>query len=202
MDPVVEALAALDVATVYEASGLDIAAHPRVRPAWPGARVVGRALPVRCGARDNLALHHAVVLARPGEVLVVDAGGDLAGYWGEVLTVAARVAGVAGLVIDGGVRDREALGRLRFPVFAAGAGLVRTAKRDRGSVGGPVEVGGVRVERGDVVMGDADGVIVVPADRAETVARAGEGRRAREAALMAALEEGATTCELLGLEAP
>lgn len=111
-------LAALGTATVYEASGLDCALDPAIRPAWRGASVTGPAFTVACPAGDNLAVHRALESVSPGNVLVVAAGGALFGYWGEVLTVAARARGVVGLVIDGGVRDAAAVECLAFPVRA------------------------------------------------------------------------------------
>lgn len=195
-----QSLAMLGSATIYEASRQDIACDPVLRPMWPGARLCGRALPVRCAPRDNLALHHAVMMAKPGDVLVVDAGGVIAGYWGEVLSVAAVARGIAGLVIDGGVRDIDQMQKLGFPVFAVSPGLFSTVKEDRGTVGEPIILRGVRVERGDVVIGDVDGLVVVPAATADAVVAAGREREAREAGLIIELIAGRTTLELLGLE--
>jgi 4-hydroxy-4-methyl-2-oxoglutarate aldolase len=198
-DPLLQSLAVLGTATVYEASRADIACAPTLRAMWPGARICGRALPVRCAPRDNLPIHHAVAAARPGDVLVVDAGGVVAGYWGEVLTVAAMARGVVGLVIDGGVRDIDRMHDLGFPVFAAAPGLFSTEKRDPGTVGEPITVGGVPVATGDVVLADADGIVVVPQARAEEVVAAGRAREDKEQDFMRELIAGRTTLELLGL---
>lgn len=198
----VQALGLLGSATVYEASDAATACDPVLRPMWRGARLAGSALPVRCARRDNLALHRAVALARPGDVLVADAGHDVAGYWGEVLTVAALARGISGLVIEGGVRDVDGMARLRFPVFAVAPGLFGTAKDDPGSVGEAVTVAGVRVEPGDVVVADSDGVVVVPSGIADQVAVAGQEREAKESQMMAQLVRGRTTLDLLGLSEP
>lgn len=192
-------LAALGTATVYEASGLDCALDPAIHAAWRGARLCGPAFTVACPAGDNLAVHRALESASPGEVLVVAAGGALFGYWGEVLTVAARARGVAGLVIDGGVRDAEALERLAFPVFARGVALARTAKREPGELGRTVVAGGVRVERGDVLLGDADGVIALPRASVATVLQAARARDVRERSYLERIERGELTLDLLGL---
>lgn len=179
-------------------------AHPlpsRIRPVWPGAALAGPALPVRCTPGDNLAIHVAVASAGPGTVLAVDVGDEPErGYWGEVLTTAARARGLAGLVIDGGVRDTEALGAHRFPVFAAGVALPGTTKRRPGSVGRAVAVAGVTVGPGDWIVGDADGVVVIPAEARDDVLAAARARVARELGLFGALRGGASTLELLDLD--
>jgi 4-hydroxy-4-methyl-2-oxoglutarate aldolase len=190
-DSLLQSLAMLGTATVYEAAQADIACAPSLRAMWPGARICGRALPVRCAPRDNLPLHHAVAAARPG--------GVVAGYWGEVLTVAAMARGVVGLVIDGGVRDIDAMQALGFPVFAVAPGLLSTEKRDPGTVGAPIALAGVRVEAGDVVLGDADGLVVLPRATAEDVVTAGRAREDKEQVFMRELIAGRTTLELLGL---
>jgi 4-hydroxy-4-methyl-2-oxoglutarate aldolase len=123
------------------------------------------------------------------------------GYWGEVLTTAAEAAGLAGLVIDGGVRDVAALEAHRFPVFSSTISLPGARKDQAGTVGAPVTVGGVPVARGDWVVGDVDGVTVVPVPSLDAVCEAGEAREAKEAGFFAALRGGATTVELLGLNA-
>ena len=138
---------------------------------------MGQALPVRCSPGDNLAIHVAVAQARIGDVLVVQIDGDPdRGFWGEVLTTAAEAKGVVGLVIDGGVRDVAALEAHRFPVFSTMIALRGAVKVAAGSVGAPVEVGGATVAAGDVVVGDVDGVVVVPAGRVEEVLEAGRRR--------------------------
>ena len=110
--------------------------HPRVKPAWPGAHVAGPAYPVRCSPGDNLGIHVAVTRAPAGSVLVADMGGarDF-GYWGEVLTTGAEARGIAGLVIDGCVRDGAALAAHGFPVFSTGLALTGATKEQPGSVG-------------------------------------------------------------------
>lgn len=188
----------LGTATLYEASGLDCDLAATLRPAWPGARLAGTALPVRTAPADNLPLHLAVAEARPGEVLVVDGHGTACGYWGEVLAVAALARDVAGLVIDGGVRDTGPLAGLGFPVFSTAVAVSRTAKNDAGTVGEPVEVAGRRVARGDVVVADADGVVAFPAVRLDEVREAARARVAKEAGFLERIRGGALTLDLYG----
>jgi 4-hydroxy-4-methyl-2-oxoglutarate aldolase len=194
------ALAALGSATLGESGGL--AAHRRLRPTWPGASIAAPAYPVGCTPGDNLAVHVGVTKAPRGSVLVVDVG-QVAdrGYWGEVLTTAAEAAGLAGLVLDGCVRDVRALEEHGFPVFSAGIALTGASKDKPGTVGRPVHVGGVVVSAGDWVVADVDGVTFVPAGALGEVLAAGRAREAKEAEFFEALRCGRTTVELLGLDA-
>lgn len=193
-------LAGLGSATLGESGGH--AAHRRLRPVWPGASIAAPACPVGCTPGDNLAIHVGVTKAPRGSVLVVDVG-QVAdrGYWGEVLTTAAEAAGLAGLVLDGCVRDVHALEAHGFPVFSAGIALTGATKDKPGTVGRPVRAGGVVVSVGDWVVADVDGVAFVPGDAIDDVIAAARAREAKEAGFFEALREGATTVELLGLDA-
>jgi 4-hydroxy-4-methyl-2-oxoglutarate aldolase len=192
-------LGALGAATVGESGGQPMRA--RVRVAWRGARLAAPAYPVRCAPGDNLALHVAVARAPSGSALAVDVGdADEFGYWGEVLTTAAEVRGVKGLVIDGGVRDTTALEAHGFPVFATTIALRGATKGSAGAVGAPVEVGGVRVAAGDWLVGDADGVVVIARHRLAEVIAAGRAREDKERRLFDELRRGETTLDLLGLD--
>jgi 4-hydroxy-4-methyl-2-oxoglutarate aldolase len=190
---------ALGSATLYEASGLPCAVDPLVRSIWSGAFIAAPAYPLVCSPGDNLAIHIAMERVPRGSVLVVGTSNFVAGYWGEVLTVAAEAAGVVGLVIDGGVRDVAAITARRFPVFARGISVRGTVKASALSVGEPMMLTGVAVAEGDLVVADDDGVIVVPAAEAERTILAGEARAAKEAAMMEQLAQGASTLELMGL---
>jgi 4-hydroxy-4-methyl-2-oxoglutarate aldolase len=193
-------LGELGAATLGESGGRGM--PPRIRPAWSGAQVAAPAYPVRCTPGDNLAIHVAVTRAPAGSVLVVDVGRvPDRGYWGEVLTTGAIGRGLAGLVIDGGVRDIGALEALGFPVFSATIALTGATKLARGSVGLPTVVAGIPVAPGDWVVGDIDGVVVVPSDRLDATLAAGQQRATAEAGYFNALREGSTTVELLGLDA-
>lgn len=187
-------------ATLGESGGRILRA--RVRAAWPGATVAGQAFTVSCAAGDNLAIHVATAVAPARHVLVVEVGGEPElGYWGEVLTTGAEARRLGGLVIDAGVRDTAALAAHGFGVFATTIALGGASKARPGSVGGPVTVGDVEVRAGDWVVGDADGVVVIDADRVDDVLDAARARTAREQDLFAALKAGATTVDLLGLDA-
>ncbi len=196
----IETLSSFDPATLYEAAGQKGMVDPGIRPAWRGARVCGPAFTVECPLRDNLMLHRAVVRAQPGDIIVATAHNDLrAGAWGEILTVAAQVRGIAGLVIDCAVRDIEAIEGHAFPIFSRGLAIGACTKKQTGHLQRPIEFGGVRVHPGDLVFGDSDGLVVIPSDCIESVCAAALKRQENERVIMANLRKGKTTLELLGL---
>jgi RraA family protein len=142
---------------------------------WP--RVAGPALTVRTRPGDNLVIHRALDLAEPGDVLVVDGGGCLErAVLGEIMARYATARGLAALVIDGAVRDAEGLAAGPVPVFALGINHLGPYKDGPGEVHGPVQTGGTVVRSGDVVVGDADGVVVLPHEQAAAVVTLGEAR--------------------------
>lgn len=191
---------ALGSSTLYEASGLPIAVDPAIRPVWRGAFIAAPAYPLECSPGDNLALHLALERAPKGSVLVASTGNFIAGYWGEVLTVAARAAGVVGLIIDGGVRDIQAIEKLGFPVFSRGVSVKGTVKATAPSVGKPISFNGVRATVGDLVVADDDGIVIIPQAEVERTLAEGQARFDKEARMMEALRAGRTTVELMGLK--
>ncbi|MGH2406470.1 MAG: RraA family protein [Candidatus Limnocylindrales bacterium] len=194
-----ERLRTFGSATVYEVAGGVTPLDPAIRALASTYRVAGPAFTVHCARGDNLALHRAVAEAAPGSVLVVDAGGDAAGYWGEILSVAALARGIAGLVIDGGVRDTVPIVQRGFPVWSRHVAIGRCLKVDPGELGGAVVAGGVTIAAGDIVVADADGIVVIPAPTVAGVVVAAEQRTTREAELFERLRAGELTIDLLGL---
>lgn len=196
---VTHALLELGAATLGESGAR--AMRARIHAAWPGARLAAPAFPVRCTSGDNLAIHVAVARAAAGDALVVDVGNfrEL-GYWGEVLTTAAQSRGLSGLVIDGGVRDITEIQAHGFPVFASMIALRGATKSRAGVTRAPIQCGGVTVELGDWIVGDADGVVLVPEATLADVINAGRVRASQEAAMFRSLWEGRTTLELLDLD--
>jgi 4-hydroxy-4-methyl-2-oxoglutarate aldolase len=199
VDGVTSHALALGTATLGESGARRM--HSRLKPVWSGARVAGAAYPVQCSPGDNLAIHVAVTRAPAGSVLVADMGGarDF-GYWGEVLTTGAEARGIAGLVIDACVRDCDALAAHGFPVFSTGLALTGASKVLPGAIGRAVTVGDVAVEPGDWVVGDVDGVVVLPGGDVDAVVAAGKARAAKEAALFRVLRDGGSTVEEFGLD--
>ena len=189
-----------DPATLYEAAGRQGMVDPAIRPAWAGAQLLGVAATVECPPADNLMLHHAVAAAVPGVVILANLGGYLlTGAWGEILTVAAQARGVLGLAVDGAVRDIEAIAERAFPVFSRGLAIGACTKERPGRINVPIHFGGVTVHPGDIVVGNADGIVIIGQERADRVYEAAAARRDREAELMEQLRMGKTTLELLGL---
>ncbi|TRW95702.1 RraA family protein [Paracoccus sp. M683] len=191
----------LGTSTVYEASGIACSIDPGIRPVWQGATVAASAYRLACAPQDNLALHLALEKAPAGSVLVVEAGGFPAGYWGEVLTVAAAQRGIMGLVINGSVRDNGALRDRGFPVFARGVSMRGTGKARVPALGRPMIFCDVPVAAGDLVMGDEDGVLILPAGTVADVIGKAHARFEKELEMIEMPRTGATTVDLLGLAA-
>lgn len=187
-------------ATVHEAAGQRGALPSAIQAIAPWCRVGGTAFTVRTPPHDNLWIHRAIYAAQPGDVLVVDTGQAFeAGYWGELMTHAARAVSLGGLVIDGRVRDREVLERLGFPIFSRGVCLRGTTKAQDGpgALNVPIHIGDVTVGPGDFVVGDRDGVTVVPAaEQAEVLQRSAE-REAYETSIINRLREGQRLLDLV-----
>ncbi len=195
-------LSGLSAATVHEAYGAKGALPSAIKPLQARSRVCGPAFTVDCPPGDNLWLHRAVYSARAGDILLADVRGYTeAGYWGEILSHAAMARGLRGLVITGGVRDTEEISVLEFPVFAANVCIRGTSKNPDagGRLGEVLQIGDVTVQTGDVVIGDADGVVVVKAADVATVARAAHERVIAEREMLARLRAGESTLEILGL---
>ncbi len=192
-------LAAFDTGTLHEAAGQRGAMAPGIHSLVPGLRVAGPALTVACPPGDNLMLHVAVAQAQAGEIVVAQCHDASFGVWGEVLSVAAQARGVAALVVDGSVRDIDAIRELGFPVFARGTALRGAQKAARGVVRGPISCGGLLVWPGDYVIADDSGLVVLPERDVTTVLDQAAARRDNESVMMERLRAGATTMELLGL---
>lgn len=199
-----EALSRHATATIHEAMGRRGALGPALKPISNAMRLCGPAFTVRSPGGDNLWIHHAIYRAQPGDVLVVQTGEESYGYWGEVMTVAAQARGLGGLVIHGCVRDADRLAEIGFPVFATGVYILGTVKDPDvdGALGCRLTLGNTVVNAGDVVIGDRDGVVVVPADEVDATVAAAEERVAKEDHQMDALRQGQTTLELFNLPTP
>lgn len=195
----VEALGKVQTATLHESMGKRGAFPHYIRPVWPECTLCGVAFTVKSRPGDNLMLHKAVALARPGDVLVVDNEGFVeAGLWGEIVTIAAMQKGIVGLVTNGAVRDTRQIRDLGFPVFCAGISIKGTTKAVPGKINNPISFEGVIVNPGDIVIGDNDGLVAIPCGEAEQVLRAARTRETTEAEVIKKIKEGHSTMELLG----
>jgi 4-hydroxy-4-methyl-2-oxoglutarate aldolase len=191
--------AAFSSATLHEAMGKRGALPYGIKPIFAEMKVCGPALTVGAATMDNLPLHRAIAVAQAGDVLVVEVGGGYeAGYFGEIMTVAAQSKKIAGLVIDGCVRDGELIRELGFSVFSRGLSIRGTDKNDRGRINQMIKIGDVTVNAGDLVVGDGDGVVVVPTGEVAEVLAAAQKREDKETQIKKYLVAGKTTLELYG----
>ena len=198
----VKLLGELGVATVHEAQGRRGLMKPYLRPIYPAAKASGPAVTVLCHPGDNLMIHAAVEVCRPGDVMVVAVVAESTdGMFGELLATSLRAHGVAGLVIDAGTRDVEDITAMNFPVWSRAISAQGTVKETAGSVNVDVVCGGAIVHPGDVIVGDADGVVVVPRAHAADVAKLGEQRRAKEERSRESLRSGELGLDMYGLRA-
>jgi 4-hydroxy-4-methyl-2-oxoglutarate aldolase len=196
-----EALKRLGAATVHEALGLRGYVDSAIAPLDPASRIAGRAFTVDCSAGDNLMIHYAISQAQPGDIVVVDYKGFMrAAAIGDVMSYAARARGLGGVVIDGAARDAAIIVEMGFPVFCRGLCITGPTKTQPGKVKVPVIVGGCPVQHGDIVVGDRDGLVIVPAAEFEIVLRKAQERDEREAGIRDRIDQGTTTVELFSLE--
>jgi RraA family protein len=182
---------ALPLANVSDVMSRMSAGGSRLRPMHAKGALAGPALTVKTRPGDNLMVHKALDLAEPGDVIVVDAGGDLtSAIIGELMAAHAIKRGVAGIVIDGAIRDSAAIGAGDFPVFAAGVTHRGPYKDGPGEINVAIAIGGMVIEPGDLVLGDGDGVLCVPFAEVDTVYRAAKAKQESEVQQAAAIKAG------------
>ncbi len=195
-------LASIGTATIGEAwNDARIMSSPP-RPLSPNMTMAGFAATVRCRPGDNLALHLALAATAENidALLVVDYGDDISsGPFGEIMAIACQARGIRGLLISGAVRDSQQLVNLDFPVFAKGLNISGTAKNDPGELNVPLTFCGVQINPGDMVVGDADGVIVLSPHDAEQAVSAAQARLEKEVEVIERLKSGETTMQIYNL---
>jgi len=179
------------VANVSDCMARMTAAGPRLRPMHRGARMAGPALTIKTRPGDNLMIHKALQLAVPGDIIVVDGGGDLTNALiGEIMTGDAMRQKLGGIVINGAIRDADWIAERDFPVFAAGVTHRGPYKDGPGEINVPIAIDGMVIEPGDLVIGDGDGLLCVPFDQVETLLAAARAKQEVEARMVADIEAG------------
>ncbi|MEG2877870.1 MAG: RraA family protein [Comamonas sp.] len=179
------------VANVSDCMARMTAAGPRLRPMHRSARMAGPALTIKTRPGDNLMIHKALQLAVPGDIIVVDGGGDLTNALiGEIMTGDAMRQKLGGIVINGAIRDADWIAERDFPVFAAGVTHRGPYKDGPGEINVPIAIDGMVIEPGDLVIGDGDGLLCVPFDQVETLLAAARAKQEVEARMVADIEAG------------
>jgi RraA family protein len=164
---------------------------PALFPCHKGGRMVGTALTVKVGPGDNLLVHKAIDIVRPGDVIVVDAGGVCTqAIIGEIMSAIAERNGAAGMVIDGAIRDADALARSKFPVYARGVTHRGPYKNGPGEINVPVVIGEAVVNPGDIIVGDDDGLVAIPQAMIEETLRLAKLQEKKESDLLKAIRGG------------
>ncbi len=182
----------IPVANVSDSMSRMSAGGARVRPMHKGGRMAGPAFTVKTRPGDNLMIHKALDLAEPGDVIVVDAGGDLTNALiGEIMSTYAKARGIAGMVIDGAIRDADEIRANDFPVYAAGVTHRGPYKDGPGEINVPVAIDGMVIEPGDLVIGDGDGILCVPFDHTAAILKAASDKRKKEEGDIANAARGA-----------
>jgi 4-hydroxy-4-methyl-2-oxoglutarate aldolase len=169
----VERAKAYQAAILCDVAGRRGTLDSRIQALNPNMRVVGPAFTAEVRPGDNLMFHVALAIAKPGDVIVVDGKADTTcALFGELMVTQAAAAGLGGFVVDAASRDTDTLANGRFPVFAAGRNPCGPTKSIPGTLGKPVSVGGVSVSPGDLIVGDIDGVVVIPRAQVDAVLNA------------------------------
>ncbi|MBB3612702.1 4-carboxy-4-hydroxy-2-oxoadipate aldolase/oxaloacetate decarboxylase [Rhizobium sp. BK602] len=198
----IEAIRKFSPATIHEAQGRRGALSSRLKPIDYRMKLCGPAFTVKCAPRDNIMLQVAINYAQPGDIIVVSAGEyEEAGSFGDVLANACLAKGIGGLVTDTGVRDTLQLRELGFPVFSLSVCIKGTVKETLGATNEPIIVGGETINPGDVIVGDADGLVVVRKSEVGAVAKLSQAREDAEEGYIAAYKAGRSVVEVSNLEA-
>ena len=190
--------AAFQAAILADVAGRRGAMHGRIAALRPRMKLAGPALTVDVRPGDNLMIHAAIALAKPGDVLVIDGKGDQgAALMGTIMMTACRQLGLAGVVIDGAVRDSLEIDEMDYPVFSVGTNPNGPTKNVPGRIGHPVSCGGVTVRAGDLVVADADGVVVIERERVEGLLPLARKKVEDESARIAQIRQGKTSAAWL-----
>lgn len=190
-DAFIQAFRGMPVANVSDCMARMAAAGPRLRPMHKRGYLIGSALTVKCRPGDNLMIHKALTMAQKGDVIVVDAGGDLTNaLFGEIMMATSIAIGVAGIVLNGAVRDSEEIAEGEFPLYAAGVTHRGPYKDGPGEINVPIAIDGMVIHPGDLMLGDADGLLCVPYDSLQSVLEATQQKMRMEKQMLADIAAG------------
>jgi len=193
-------LGQISVCQIADAVGNSLAVDATIRPLDMSFRICAPTFTVLCPADDNLTLHHALHVAKPGQVLMVSgSGGHKAALWGELMSISAQSRGLFGTIIDGPARDPLEIAALKYPVFARYIQPRRATKERYGKIGEPIQFGELTVSSGDIVVADCNGIVAFPADRLAEVLEQALVVVRKEADLKEILSAGKSYFELAGL---
>jgi 4-hydroxy-4-methyl-2-oxoglutarate aldolase len=197
----IEGFTDLAAATVYEAAGRIGSVNPQIKPIAKGMKLVGTAVTVQCRPKDNLMLHKALQIAKPGDIIVASTDGYYdAGYWGDLMAGSAVARKIGGLAIEGCIRDSEEIIEMGFPVFSRGTCIRGTIKSALGTVNHPIIFGDVVVHPGDLILGDDDGIVIIPRLDMERVLQASRQRVEKEVEKAKTLAAGISSVEFNKLD--
>ena len=186
-------------ATLHEALGKTGNLPYGIKPISPKMKVCGPAFTVKTMPCDNMLLHRAYAYAKAGDVLVVNCSNFYeAGYWGDLMSLGAMTKGIAGLVIDGCVRDADDIEAMGFPVFSRGLCIKGTGNQGEGSLNEPIIIGEYMVNPGDIIVGDRDGVVVIPQNRVEEAIEKAHARELKEENVRKELRKGLNSLQIYG----
>jgi 4-hydroxy-4-methyl-2-oxoglutarate aldolase len=195
----IKQLSQFSTATIHEALGKIGNLPSAIKPIHSKMKVCGPAYTVKTMPRDNILLHRAYAYAKPGDVIVANCSGFYeAGYWGDLMSLGAKTKGINGLVIDGCVRDADDIETMGFNVFSRGLCILGTSNHGDGFLNEPIVIGDVLINPGDIIVGDRDGVVVVPKDSIEEAIEKSKAREEKEEKVRKQLREGKTSIEIYG----
>lgn len=202
LKPYLDRFSALSVCNLGDAIGPEAALETSIGPLCSDFRICGTAVTALCAPNDNLTLHHTIHIAEPGQVLVASDGpeGGRCGLWGELMALCAQQQGLAGTVIDGAARDQLDIRKIGYPVFARVISPRKAPKERYGSINVPLTCGSLTVHPGDVIVADADGMLVLPPHRVEATLAAAEEVVRKETRIARQVRAGRTTFDIMQLQ--
>ena len=196
---VIKQLSQFSAATIHEALGKYGNLPSAIKSISSTMKVCGPAYTVKTMPGDNMLLHRAYAYAKPGDVIIANCSGFYeAGYWGDLMSLGAKTKGINGLVIDGCVRDANDIEAMGFSVFSRGLCILGTSNHGDGFLNQPILIGDVLINPGDIIIGDRDGVVVVPQNRITEAIEKSAAREAKEENVRRQLREGKTSLQIYG----